>query len=158
MGTCSCGKKISAWAGLILFLLIGFVFVCIGTGIRQVEREELKEVTVSLDRCVVIAGDFDRISLFDEDGNRYEIHASNGKQDLARKLEALPAGTELELLLHPEDAYVLGIYEDGNPILGWQSAMQEIKEEDLMFSLLGIVMWGCGIVMFATEKFSKKKK
>ena len=157
MGTCSCGKKISAWAGLVLFLLIGFVFVCIGTGIRQVEREELKEVTVSLDRCVVIAGDFDRISLFDEDGNRYEIHAANGKQDLARKLEALDAGTELELLLHPED-YVLGIYEDGTPILSWQAAMQEIKEEDHMFFFLGIVVWACGIVMFATEKFSKKKK
>ena len=157
MGTCSCGKKISAWAGLILFLLIGFVFVCIGTGIRQVEREELKEVTVSLDRCVVIAGDFDRISLFDEDGNRYEIHAANGKQDLARKLEALDAGAELELLLHPED-YVLGIYEDGTPILSWQTAMQEIKEEDHMFSFLGIVVWACGIVMFAIEKFSKKKK
>ena len=152
------GKNLPVWAGLVLCLLIGFVFVCIGTGIEPVEREELTAVTIRLDRCVVAAGDFDRISLLDGDGNRYQIHAANGKEDLARKLEAVAAGTELELLLHPEDAYVLGIYEDGNPILGWQSAMQEIKEEDLMFSLLGIVMWGCGIVMFATEKFSKKKK
>ena len=158
MGTCSCGKKISAWAGLILFLLIGFVFVCIGTGIRQVEREELKEVTVSLDRCVVIAGDFDRISLFDEDGNRYEIHAANGDQDLAQKLQVLPVGTELELLLHPEEDYVLGIYEDGTPILGWQAAQQEIEDEDRGFSWMGYGMWILGIVIFVTEKFSKKKK
>ena len=151
------GKNIPNWVGLLLCLLMGFVFVCIGTGIEQVEREELTAVTIRLDRCVVVAGDFDRISLFDEDGNRYEIHASNGKQNLARKLEALDAGTELELLLHPED-YVLGIYEAGTPILSWQAAMQEIKEEDHMFSFLGIVVWACGIVMFATEKFSKKKK
>ena len=152
------GKKLSTWAGLILCLLMGFVFVCIGTGIKQVEREELKDVTVRFDRCVVIAGDFARISLFDEDGNRYEIHAANGEEALARKLEALDAGTELELLLHPEEAYVLGIYEEGKPILDWQTAMQDIKEEDLLFSFLGVVMWVCGIVLFATEKISKKEK
>ena len=77
------GKNIPNWVGLLLCLLMGFVFVCIGTGIEQVEREELTAVTIRLDRCVVVAGDFDRISLFDEDGNRYEILASNGKQDLA---------------------------------------------------------------------------
>ena len=94
----------------------------------------------------------------DEDGNDYRIHASNGDEALARKLRELPAGTELELLLHPEEDYVLGIYEDGTPILGWQAAQQEIEDEDLGFSWLGIAMWVLGIVMFATEKFSKKKK
>ena len=152
------GKKLSSWAGLILCLLMGFVFVCIGTGIKQVEREELKDVTVCFDRCVVIAGDFARISLFDEDGNRYEIHAANGEEALARKLEALDAGTELELLLHPEEGYVLGIYREGTPLLGWQDALQEIKDEDLVFFWMGIGLWGLGIVMFVAEKFSKKKK
>ena len=152
------GKNIPNWVGLVLCLLIGFVFVCIGTGIEQVEREELTAVTIRLDRCVVVAGDFDRISLRDEDGNDYRIHASNGDEALARKLRELPAGTELELLIHPEEDYVLGIYEDGTPILGWQAAQQEIEDEDLGFSWLGIAMWVLGIVMFATEKFSKKKK
>ena len=158
MGTCSCGKKISAWAGLVLFLLIGFVFVCIGTGIEQVEREELTAVTIRLDRCVVVAGDFDRISLRDEDGNDYRIHASNGDEALARKLRELPAGTELQLLLHPEEEYVLGIYRDGTPMLGWQEAMQEIQDEDQAFSWLGIGVWILGVVMFVAEKRSKKKK
>ena len=94
----------------------------------------------------------------DAEGNGYRIHASNGDEALARKLRELPAGTELELLLHPEEDYVLGIYEDGTPILGWQAAQQEIEDEDLGFSWLGIAMWVLGIVMFATEKFSKKKK
>ena len=158
MGTCSCGKKISAWAGLILFLLIGFVFVCIGTGIEPVEREELTAVTIRLDRCVVATGDFDRISLLDGDGNRYQIHAANGKEDLARKLEAVAAGTELELLLHPEEDYVLGIYEDGTPILDWQTAQQEIKDEDLAFTWLGILVVACGIVGSFGEKIFKKRK
>ena len=40
------GKNIPNWVGLVLCLLIGFVFVCIGTGIEQVEREELTAVTI----------------------------------------------------------------------------------------------------------------
>ena len=151
------GKNLPVWAGLVLCLLIGFVFVCIGTGIEPVEREELTAVTIRLDRCVVAAGDFDRISLLDGDGNRYQIHAANGKEDLARKLEAVAAGTELELLLHPQEEYVLGIYRDGTPLLGWQEALQEIREEDQIFFWLGIGMCALGAVMFATEKITKKK-
>ena len=152
------GKNLPSWAGLILCLLLGFVFVCIGTGIKPVAREELKAVTIRFDRCVVVAGDYDRIRLFDGDGNRYEIHSANGKEDLAQKLKAVPAGTELELLLHPEEDSVLGIYEDEIPILGWQAAMQEIQDEDLAFTWLGYGMWALGVGMFVTEKFSKKKK
>ena len=152
------GKNLPAWAGLILCLLMGFVFVCIGTGIEPVEREELKPVTICLERSVALAGDDDRICLQDGEGTWYQLHAANGKYALVRALEELPRGTELELLLHPEDEYVLGIYRDGTPILGWQEAMQEIKHEDLAFSWLGIIMWVLGIVMFAAEKRSKKRK
>ena len=37
------GKNIPNWVGLLLCLLMGFVFVCIGTGIEQVEILVLKE-------------------------------------------------------------------------------------------------------------------
>lgn len=152
------GKNLPAWAGLVLCLLMGFVFVCIGTGVEPVEREELKAVTIRLERSVAIAGDDDRIRLQDGEGAWYQLHAANGNQALAEKLGALPAGTELELLLHPEDEYVLGIYRDGVPMLGWQEAMQEIRDEDRAFSWMGIGLWVMGVVMFAAEKRAKKKK
>ena len=152
------GKNLPAWAGLVLCLLMGFVFVCIGTGSEPVEREELKEVSIRLERSVSIAGDDDRIRLQDGEGTWYQLHAANGDYALVRALEALPEGTELELLLHPEDEYVLGIYRDGIPILDWQEAMQQIKTEDLAFFWLGIGLWILGGVMFVTEIFRKKKK
>ena len=152
------GKNLPAWAGLVLCLLRGFVFVCIGPGIEPVEREELKAVTIRLERSVAVAGDYDRIRLQDVEGAWYELHAANGNQTLAEKLEELPAGTELQLLLHPEEEYVLGIYRDGTPMLGWQEAMQEIQDEDQAFSWLGIGVWILGVVMFVAEKRSKKKK
>ena len=152
------GKNLPAWAGLVLCLLMGFVFVCIGTGIEPVEREELKAVTIRLERSVSIAGDNDRIRLQDGEGEWYQLHAANGDHALVRALEALPEGAELELLLHPEDEYVLGIYRDGTPILGWQEAMQQIKTEDRAFFWLGIGLWILGGVMFVTENFRKKKK
>ena len=152
------GQNLPAWAGLVLCLLMGFVFVCIGTGIEPVEQEALKSVTIRLERSVAIAGDDDRIRLQDGEGAWYELHAANGNQALAVKLEELPAGTELELLLHPEDEYVLGIYRDGTPMLGWQEAMQEIRGEDRAFFWLGIGLWVLGVVMFAAEKRAKKKK
>ena len=152
------GKNLPAWAGLVLCLLMGFVFVCIGTGIEPVEREELKAVTIRLERSLAIAGDDDRIRLQDGEGEWYELHAANGDYALVRALESLPKGTELELLLHPEDEYVLGIYRDGVPMLGWQEAMQEIRDEDRAFSWMGIGLWVMSVVMFAAEKRAKKKK
>ena len=152
------GKNLPAWAGLVLCLLMGFVFVCIGTGIETVEREELKTVTIRFARSVAIAGDDDRIRLQDTEGTWYHLHAANGDYALVRALEALPEGTELQLLLHPEEEYVLGIYRDGTPMLGWQEAMQEIQDEELAFSWLGIGVWILGVVMFVAEKRSKKKK
>ncbi len=152
------GKNLPAWAGLVLCLLMGFVFVGIGTGIEPVEREELKSVTIRMERSLAIAGDDDRIRLQDGEGVWYQLHAANGDYALVRALEALPKGTELELLLHPEDEYVLGIYRDGVPMLGWQEAMQEIQSEDRAFFWLGIGLWVLGVVMFAAEKRAKKKK
>ena len=152
------GKNLPAWAGLVLCLLLGFVFTCIGPGIEPVEREELKAVTIRFAQSVAVARDYDRIRLQDGEGEWYELHTANEDQALAEKLEELPAGTELELLLHPQEEYVLGIYRDGTPILGWQAAMQEIRDEDRAFSWLGIGLWVLGIVMFAAEKRSKKKK
>lgn len=152
------GKNLPAWAGLVLCLLMGFVFVCIGTGIEPVEREELKSVTIRLERSVAVARDYDRIRLQDGEGAWYELHVANGNQALAEKLGELPAGTELQLLLHPQEEYVLGIYRDGVPMLGWQEAMQEIQDEDRAFSWLGIGLWVLGVVMFAAEKRAKKKK
>ena len=152
------GKNLPAWAGLVLCLLMGFVFVCIGPGIEPVEREDLKAVTIRFAQSVAVAGNYDRIRLQDVEGAWYELHAANGDQTLSEKLEELPAGTELQLLLHPEEEYVLGIYRDGTPMLGWQEAMQEIKDEDQAFSWLGIGVWILGVVMFVAEKRSKKKK
>lgn len=152
------GKNLSAWTGLILCLLLGFVFVCIGTGVEPVEREELKAVTICFDRTVAVAGDYDRICLLDEEGERYEIHAANGSETLAEQLEELPEGTQLELLLHPEDGYVLGIYRNGTPMLGWQEAQQEIREEDRAFFWMGIAMLGMGIYILVAEIFLKKRK
>ena len=152
------GKNLPTWAGLVLCLLLGFVFTCIGPGIEPVEREELKAVTIRFAQSVAVAGNYDRIRLQDVEGAWYELHAANGDQTLAEKLEELPAGTELQLLLHPEEEYVLGIYRDGTPMLGWQEAMQEIQDEDRAFSWLGIGLWVLGVVMFAAEKRAKKKK
>ena len=152
------GKNLPAWAGLVLCLLLGFVFTCIGPGIEPVEREELKAVTIRFAQSVAVAGNYDRIRLQDVEGAWYELHAANGDQTLAEKLEELPAGTELQLLLHPEEEYVLGIYRDGTPMLGWQEAMQEIQDEDLAFSWMGIGLWVLGVVIFVAEKRTKKKK
>lgn len=152
------GKNLSSWAGLMLCLLIGFVFVCIGTGIEQVEREEMNAVRISYQKYKVLGGDTEHIGIADADGQWYQVHHTSSDSSLREKLKELPAGTELELLLHPEMEYVLGIYRGGMPLLDWQTAQQEIRDENLTFSWLGIGMWVCGIVMFAVEKFSKKKK
>ena len=158
MSTYPRGKNLPVWAGLILCLVLGFVFTGIGTGIEPVEREEMNAVTIRFAQSVAVAGDYDRIRLQDGEGAWYELHAANGDQTLAEKLGELPIGTELQLLLHPQEEYVLGIYRDGVPMLGWQEAMQEIRDEDRAFSWMGIGMWGLGIVMFAAEKRAKKKK
>ena len=151
------GRNLPSWAGLILCLLIGFVFVCIGTGIEQVEREEMDAVTISYEKYKVFGSDTEHIGIMDADGQWYEVHHTSSDYALRQKLNALSTGMELELLLHPESEDVLGIYREGTPLLGWQEALQEIREEDQIFFWLGIGMCTLGAVMFATEKITKKK-
>ena len=151
-------KNLASWAGLILCLLVGFVFVCIGTGTEPVEREDMNDVTISYQKYEVFGGDTEHIGIMDAEGQWYEVHHTSSDYALRQKLKDLPEGAELQLLLHPEEGYVLGICREGTPILDWQTAMQEIRDEDLGFSWMGYGMWILGIVMFATEKFSKKKK
>lgn len=152
------GKNLPGWVGLLLCMAIGFVFTCIGTGIEPVERGALKEVTICYQEYKVLGGDTEHIRLSGDGGVYYEVHHTSSGYHLRQKLEELPAGTELELLLHPEAEYVLGIYRDGTPLLGWQTAVQKIKDEDLIFFWMGIGLWVLGAVMFSAEKISKKKK
>ena len=151
-------KNLASWAGLILCLLVGFVFVFIGTGTEPVEREDMNYVTIRYEKYEVFGVDTEHIGIMDAEGAWYEVHHTSSDYALRQKLKDLPEGAELQLLLHPEEGYVLGIYREGTPLLGWQDAQQEIADEDLGFSWMGYGMWILGIVMFATEKFSKKKK
>lgn len=158
MSTYPKGKNLSSWAGLILCLLIGFVFVCIGTGIEPVEREEMEAVSIRFQEYKIIGTETEWILLIDDAKGSYEVHHTCSDFKLRQKLGELPAGTELELLLHPQEEYVLGIYREDTPLLDWKTAQQEIRDEDLVFFWMGIGLWALGVVMFAAEKFSKKKK
>lgn len=151
------GRNLPSWAGLILCLLIGFVFVCIGTGIEQVEREEMDAVTISYEKYKVFGSDTEHIGIMDADGQWYEVHHTSSDYALRQKLNALSTGMELELLLHPESEDVLGIYRDGTPLLGWQEALQEIRQEDRAFFWLGIVMWALSPLVFAGEKIQNRQ-
>ena len=74
---------------------------------------------------------------------------------LAEKLERLPAGTQMDLLIHPDSEYILQIEAEGLTLLDFDNAQNRLWNESLFFAGLGVLMYAVGVYMI--YMFIRKK-
>jgi hypothetical protein len=75
---------------------------------------------------------------------------------LAEKLERLPAGTRMDLLIHPDSETILQIEAEGLTLLDFDYAQSQLWHESLFFAGLGVLMYAVGaymIYMFIRKKY-----
>lgn len=77
------------------------------------------------------------------------------KQELGEKLEQIPVGTQMRLLVHPESDRVLQLEADGEILLDFHYAQEQLWKEAIGFMWLGLVMYAASaylIVGMARKK------
>lgn len=64
---------------------------------------------------------------------------------LRKKLESIPSGTRMRLLIHPDSGNVLQIEVAGETLLDFDYARDQLWKEAIAFAILGLFMFACGI-------------
>ena len=85
------------------------------------------------------------------------IDSSCVDQELREQLFLLPAGTSMQLLLHPRSKDVLSLYAGETEILNFDEAQRHLINNAKGFVILGILLYCC-TVYFALWLIVKSKK
>lgn len=75
------------------------------------------------------------------DGQEYTVDGVCAGDGLQDKLEAIPRGTQMDLLLHPDSGTVLQIEAEGETLLAFDFAMQQTWRAAVVFAVMGVFLY-----------------
>lgn len=149
--------KLSIIAMMCFALFIGTVFATEPLRKRQIAPEEAESITAVYAGAVRHSrrGSTQSVELHFQD--HPDVFAENRPAVLWDALDRVDAGSEMELLIHPDGGGVLQVSADGVLLLDFDSAMATAWHESLAFFGLGLFMYFCGGYI-GYEFFLKKKR
>ena len=108
-----------------------------------IPMEEAVAVTAAYSHCdpAYRRGDIRYIDLEFTDYEELTIPGSCANKTLAERLEAIPEGTKLHLLVHPKSEDVLQIEQNGEIILAFDHAQTKIRRDAVAFAVLGVFLY-----------------
>ena len=144
-----------------LALLMGTVFLSLPFRNHRIEESEAVSVTAefcgyAIDRSLRHRSiRFLHLEFTDHDD--LTVDGCCVKVDWVAKLDALPKGTTMRLLVHPRSGNVLQIEADGEILLPFQDAQRAIRRESLTFAAIGLAIYAC-IGAFLADLLLQKRK
>lgn len=145
---------------LLVSLFIGTIFCSMIFQRPEIAREEAISLTATYIQCdSAIRWSWHRTRSIDlEFSNATEqtIDGCCSTKALLSELEALPAGTEMHLLIHPVSNDVLEIVANGNSLLEFSESIRKLRNETFGFFCLGLFLYVCGI--FAALEAAREKR
>lgn len=134
-------KKPSAgtyFLGLVIGLLLGFIFLQMPSINTEVSREDAKYLTGNFQECDVDYrnGHIHSIGLTLSGAGKQFIHKSCVSSAVVEALSAIPTDTEMTLLVHPTSDYILEIQVNGQILLDF-----EHSQELLTIMLQALLFW-----------------
>ena len=151
--------------GLILLISLAFFMgtVFLSLPFRNHRIEEAEAVSVTAEYCGYVidknlkSTSTQYIHLEFTDHDDLTVDGCCVKMDWVNKLDALPKGTSMHLLVHPRSGNVLQIEADGEMLLPFQDAQRSIRRESLAFAATGLVIYAC-IGAFLINFLRRKRK
>ena len=130
-----------------LALLMGTVFLSLPFRNHRIEESEAVAVTAefcgyAIDKNLKSTST-QYIHLEFTDHDDLTVDGCCVKMDWVNKLDALPKGTSMRLLVHPRSRNVLQIEANGDTLLPFQDAQRSIRRESLAFAATGLVVYAC---------------
>lgn len=143
----------------VVALFIGTMFVCQPIQNQKVSRQEAEELTAQLKYVAHTSnryGSINEIVLYFHDADSRYVRSCCLGNGLTEKLENLPAGTNMHLLIHPQSGNVIQIEANGKTLLESDYAQKKLLEEAWGFFGLGLFMYlsaGVMIVVLIRKKY-----
>ena len=142
-------RKFKLVVTLLICLLFFMATVFIALPFRNHRIEESEAVSVTAEYCGYVidknlkSTSTQYIHLEFTDHDDLTVDGCCVKMDWVNKLDALPKGTSMRLLVHPRSGNVLQIEADGEILLPFQDAQRSIRRESLAFAAMGLFVYAC---------------
>ena len=156
-------RKFKLVVTLLICLLFFMATVFIALPFRNHRIEESEAVSVTAEYCGYYIDtnpkhtSIQEIDLEFNDHDDLTVDGCCVKMDWVNKLDALPKGTSMRLLVHPRSGNVLQIEADGEILLPFAEAQRAIRRESLAFAATGLVIYAC-IGAFLINFLRRKRK
>ena len=150
---------------LILLICLAFIMgtIFISLPFRNHRVEEAEAVSVTAEYCGYYIDtnpkhtSIQKIDLEFNNHNDLTVDGCCVKMAWVNKLDSLPKGTTMHLLVHPRSGNVLQIEADGEILLPFQDAQRSIRQESLAFAAMGLFIYAC-IGAFLAAILRRKRK
>ena len=98
------------------------------------------------------------IALTFSNGDEFWIDVNCSTNPLFEQLKSIPRGTQLQLLLRPNDKTILQIEYDGKLLLEFEDAQQKLWNSAVGMAVLGLFMYASGIVFLCLRPKKLRRK
>ena len=142
-------RKFKLVVTLLICLLFFMATVFIALPFRNHRIEESEAVSVTVEYCGYYIDtnpkhiSIQKIDLEFNDHDGLTVDGCCVKMEWVHKLDALPKGTTMHLLVHPRSGNILQIEADGEILLPFQDAQRSIRLESLGFAAMGLFVYAC---------------
>lgn len=158
-------EPLNRWIALtmaIISIFMGTVFSSEMYLNQPIDREEAIELT-----CIFedfkggtrhLKGGYKEIALIFKDGSKQYIDSCCLSYELCEEIENITFGTEIKLLINPNNNYVIELIANDEILLDFDTTQKHLKNEGLGFFILGLVMYIFAIIFIAQAILDFKKK
>ena len=146
---------------ICLLFFMGTVFISLPFRNHRIEESEAVSVTAEycgydIDRSLK-SMNIRKIDLEFTDHDDLKVDGCCVKMEWVNKLDSLPKGTTMRLLVHPRSGNVLQIEAKGEILLPFQNAQRSIRQESLAFAAVGLFIYACTGAFLAAVLRRKRK-
>ena len=130
---------------LTLFIATVFTFQPINNG--KIHESEAISLVATYSSCdpSYRRGHIKYIDLEFTDHKELTVATSCSSRSLLDRLDDIPAGTSVHLLVHPKSEYILQLEVNGDILLEFHNAQDRIWNDALFFGALGLFMYAAAI-------------
>ena len=160
-------EPLNRWVALVMALISIFMGTVFSSTLflnKPIAREEAIEST-----CIFedfkggtrhLKGGYKEITLIFKDGSKQYIDSCCLSYELCEKIENITSGTEIKLLINPNNNYVIELIANDEILLDFDTTQKDLKNEGFGFFILGLVMYIFAIffIVQAVVDFKKKFK
>lgn len=151
-------RPIACWIMAILGILMGIFFIVSQNSNTPIARDEAISYSGSFDHYDTAWKNYREIHF--ADGSVYDVYPHTETETFRSRMKALPKGTQLHILVNPNNQYVVEIRTDSTELLNFEQSQQDIAAYDDGYVFIGIIacIGGVFLILYTIGSSNYKRK